>query len=125
MRIMRSAAASAALAVAVAGFTPSAQAGGHHGDAVVAGVAGLAVGALLGNAAARPRYYSPAPVYVAPPPPPVVVYQPVPVYQPAPVYYAPPAWSPEWYAYCSRTYADFDPRSGTIVDYDGYRRMCR
>jgi hypothetical protein len=30
---------------------------------------GLAVGAIVGSAAAQPRYYAPAPVYVAPPPP--------------------------------------------------------
>jgi hypothetical protein len=49
-----------------------AQAGGN-GGAVAAGViGGLAVGGLLGAAAAQPRYgygYAPAPVYVAPPPP--------------------------------------------------------
>ena len=46
-----------------------AQAGGN-GGAVAAGViGGLAVGGLLGAAAAQqPRYYAPAPVYVAPPP---------------------------------------------------------
>jgi hypothetical protein len=46
-----------------------AQAGGN-GGAVAAGViGGLAVGGLLGAAAAQPRYYAPEPVYVAPPPP--------------------------------------------------------
>jgi hypothetical protein len=46
-----------------------AQAGGN-GGAVAAGViGGLAVGGMLGAAAAsQPRYYAPAPVYVAPPP---------------------------------------------------------
>jgi hypothetical protein len=44
-----------------------AQAG--NGGAVAAGViGGLAVGSMLGAAAAQPRY-APAPVYVAPPPP--------------------------------------------------------
>ena len=46
-----------------------AQAG--SGGAVAAGVVGgLAVGTILGAAAAQPRYYgpAPAPVYVAPPP---------------------------------------------------------
>jgi hypothetical protein len=84
------------------------------GDALVAGVAGFAVGTLFGTAAAQPRYYAPAPVYVAPP----VVYQPV------PVYYAPAPWSPDWYAYCARKYGSFDPRSGTFVGFDGYRHLC-
>ena len=45
-----------------------AQAG--NGGAVAAGVlGGLAVGAIVGSAAAsQPRYYAPAPVYAAPPP---------------------------------------------------------
>jgi hypothetical protein len=51
-----------------------AQAGG--GGAVAAGViGGLAVGSILGAAAAQPRYYGPPPVYVD---------------EPAPVYGAPP-----------------------------------
>ena len=42
-----------------------------RGGAVAAGIiGGLAAGALIGSAAAAgPRYYEPAPVYVAPPPP--------------------------------------------------------
>jgi hypothetical protein len=45
-----------------------AQAG--NGGAVAAGViGGLAAGAIIGGAvASQPRYYAPAPVYVAPPP---------------------------------------------------------
>jgi hypothetical protein len=44
------------------------------GGAVAAGViGGLAVGTILGAAASGPRYYAPAPVYVAPPPPAYVV----------------------------------------------------
>jgi hypothetical protein len=39
------------------------------GGAVAAGViGGLAAGAIIGGAMAGPRYYEPAPVYVAPPP---------------------------------------------------------
>ena len=42
-----------------------------NGGAVAAGIAGgLIGGAILGSALAGPRYYEPAPVYVAPPPPP-------------------------------------------------------
>ena len=70
MQYLRSMAIAAALMTA-AGFSVPAEAG-DHGDAALAGVAGFAVGTLFGHAAARPRYYTPAPVYVAPPPP--VVY---------------------------------------------------
>jgi hypothetical protein len=87
---------------------------GDHGDAVLAGVAGFAVGTLFGNATARPRYYGP--VYVTPPPPVV--------YQPMPVYYSPAAWTPAWYAYCARKYQSFDAYSGTFLGYDGYRHVC-
>jgi hypothetical protein len=40
------------------------------GDGEVAAgiIGGLAAGTLLGAAVAQPRYYTPAPVYVAPPP---------------------------------------------------------
>ena len=42
----------------------------RNGGAVAAGViGGLAAGAIIGSAVAQPRYYGPAPVYVAPPPP--------------------------------------------------------
>jgi hypothetical protein len=61
-----------AAAMGAAILPAPAQAGGN-GGAVAAGViGGLAVGGLLGAAAAQPRYgygYAPAPVYVAPPPP--------------------------------------------------------
>jgi hypothetical protein len=95
--------------------TAPAQAG--SGDAVVGGLAGFAVGTLFGNAIAQPRYYRPAPVYVAPPPPVVV-------YEPTPVYYAPAPWTPEWYSYCARRYQSFDPHSGTFVGFDGLRHLC-
>jgi hypothetical protein len=43
------------------------QAGGN-GGAVAAGVlGGLAVGAIIGGAAAQPRYYAPPPTYVVEP----------------------------------------------------------
>ena len=114
MQYLRSVAIAAALATATS-FSVPARAGGN-GNAVLAGVAGFAVGTLFGNATAQPRYYAPAPVYVAPPPPVV--------YQPMPVYYAPTPWSPDWYAYCARKYGSFDPRSGTFLGFDGYRHMC-
>jgi hypothetical protein len=68
----------AAAAIAVAGTMSQPARAGDRGGAVAAGViGGLAVGALVGAAAAQPRYYAPPPayvvepepVYVAPPPP--------------------------------------------------------
>ena len=49
----------AAAAVATAISFPVPASAGDHGDAVLAGVAGFAVGTLFGNATARPRYYGP------------------------------------------------------------------
>ena len=58
-----------AAAMGAAILPAPAQAGGN-GGAVAAGViGGLAVGGLLGAAAAQPRYYAPAPVYVEEGPP--------------------------------------------------------
>ena len=118
-----------ALAVAIAAATattlPAPVQAGGHGDAAVAGVAGFALGTLLGTAASRPRYYpgtvyvAPPPVYVAPPPPPPVIYQ------PAPVVYVPAPWTPEWYSYCARKYRSFDAASGTYIGYDGRPYSCR
>jgi hypothetical protein len=47
-----------------------------RGGAVAAGIiGGIAAGAILGSALSGPRYYEPAPVYVAPPPPPAYYYE--------------------------------------------------
>ena len=96
----------------------------HHGDAIAAGVVGLAAGALLGSALSQPApvYEEPAPISAAPPPPP-------------PVYYAaPPArvvyrsgyqpWSRAWYAYCSDRFRSFNPRTGTYLGLDGQNHFC-
>ena len=76
--------------VALSTAPQSAQAGGN-GGAVAAGVlGGLAVGAIVGGAAAQPRYYAPPPAYV---------------YEAEPVYAAPPRqcyWArgePQWDGY--------------------------
>ena len=65
----------AAVVAASATLSPGA-AHADRGGAVAAGVAGGLVGGLvLGSALqARPRYYEPAPVYMAPPPPPRTCY---------------------------------------------------
>jgi hypothetical protein len=66
----------AAAAIAVAGSLSEPAHADSRGGAVAAGlIGGLAVGALVGAAAAQPRYYGPPPVYYA---------------EPEPVYMAPP-----------------------------------
>jgi hypothetical protein len=98
------------------------------GDAVAAGVIGLAAGALIGGALAQPRYREP-------------VYYDDYYYEPRPVRryeYVRPAyrervyirgsvepWSREWYRYCSSRYRSFDPNTGTFVGYDGREHFCR
>jgi len=93
----------------------------HNGDAVVAGVLGLAAGAVLGGALAQPaptrvyRYYAP------PPPPPVYHYR-----ESSVVYYdrSYEPWTPAWYRACEIRYRSFDPVSGTYMGYDGVRHFC-
>lgn len=128
MRFIKPIAATLALTIGAVSIVSTAEArhrrhhhGGDHGDAVAAGIFGLAAGALLGSALAQPRYryydyYEPAPVYA--PGPPVI-------YDPAPVYYArPEPWTPEWYAYCDSRYRSFDPRTGYFRGYDGEYHFC-
>jgi BA14K-like protein len=115
MQFLRTLSLAAAAAIAAATFSMPAKAGG--GDVLLGGVAGFAVGTLFGNATAQPRYYYAEPVYVAPPPP---AYRPAMAY-----YYSPEPWSPEWYSYCARKYASFEPRSGTFLGFDGYRHLCQ
>ena len=59
-----------AAAVAGAAILPAPAEARGNGGAVAAGIiGGLAAGAIIGSAASQPRYYAPAPVYMAPPPP--------------------------------------------------------
>lgn len=103
----------------------------HHdsGDAVAAGIAGLALGAIAGSVLSQPRH--PDRVYIDPPryaPPPRYHYR---EYRPAPVYrgrvtyrYEIEPWSREWYRACDARYRSFDPGSGTFMGYDGRRHFC-
>jgi len=61
------------LAVLVAYAAVPSGAYAENGEIAAGVLGGLAVGTLLGSAAAPRPYYAPAPVYVAPPPP--VVYE--------------------------------------------------
>jgi hypothetical protein len=87
---------------------------GHHGggggNAFGFGLLGFGLGAIVGSA------LTPQTVYVAPPAPP-----PPPAY---PVAYGPPAWTPEWYSYCSYRYRTFNPQTGYFIGWDGYPRFC-
>lgn len=68
---MKHAIVALAAAGLVAAAMPSSAEAGCRGCGVAAGVVGgLAAGAIIGGAIAnaQPRYYEPAPVYVAPPP---------------------------------------------------------
>lgn len=71
------------------------------GAAVAAGIAGLAVGTMVGAAASGAGTTT--------------------------TYYrgSPEPWTSEWYAYCSSKYRSFDPSSGTFLGYDGRRHFCR
>lgn len=72
----------------------------HGGDAAAAGIIGGIIGLGVGAAIAN---------------------------QPPPrrVYGHPRPWTDAWYAYCSRKYRSFDPRSGTFQPYHGPRTLCR
>ena len=79
----------------------------HRNRAVVAGIAGLAIGTIIGGAIAQPRYYRTYPSYN-------YGYG-----------YRPRPWTAAWYDYCASKYRSFDPRSGTFKPYHGPRRLCR
>ena len=99
--------------------------------AIVAGIAGLAIGAMLADSysrrhavpqdgpyygdglrASNPEYFPPAPAR-----------NPDVVYAPQSSGAAEP-WSSEWYRYCENRYRSFDPDSGTFMGYDGKRHFC-
>lgn len=129
MRYLKPVAAAVALAVGASTLVGPAEAGyghhhrHHHGDGAelaVAGIFGLAAGALLGSALAQPEapryYYDPA---YAPAPPPPVVYQ-----DAASLYGGPAPWTQAWYDYCSQ-FPSFDPRTGYVYGADGAYHFCR
>lgn len=105
----------------------------HGGDAVIAGVAGLAAGALIGSALSQPRYepgyYEPdyydydRPRYVERR---EVIVRPAPVREYGRVAYAGSIepWTRGWYQYCSDRYRSFNARTGTFTGYDGEQHFC-
>lgn len=136
-RIFKTAVLSAAVAATMLVALPAANADdwGHHrrhhnGDAIAAGVLGLAAGALIGGALANDqppaysdRYYDDG-------------YDRDVVVRPAPVrrYYAEPQvvyadryaepWTRGWYEYCSDRYRSFNSRTGTFTGNDGEQHFC-
>ena len=112
----------------------------HHsdgGDALAAGVAGLAVGALIGGALATPprrHYVDDYSVLEGP-----IDDEPDYVYRTNRVVVRPAyverrvviessgyrPWTRQWMRYCSMRYRSFDPSSGTFIGYDGMEHFCR
>lgn len=130
-RLFKTAVLSVAVAATTLATLPAANAGDrqwrrydrhyhHHSngdDLAVAGILGLAAGALVVGLASQP-----APVYD------YSYRRPVRVYRER-VYVDDYAgglepWSPEWYDYCSDRYRSFDGRSGTFVGFDGREHFC-
>lgn len=132
-RFFKTAILSAAVAATTLATLPAANAGDrrwrhhdrhyHHyhssgNDIAVAGILGLAAGALAVGLTSQP-----APVYADPYP-----RRPIRAY-PERVYLDEYAgslepWSPGWYDYCSDRYRSFNPRSGTFMGYDGQEHFC-
>ncbi len=91
----------------------------NNGNALAAGVIGLAAGALIAGALSQPSQ----PSYIAPSP----------SYNPPVNYYpAPPAqykgsaqpWTKAWYQYCTSRFRSFNSQTGTYRGYDGQDHFC-
>jgi len=97
-----------------------------HGDAVAAGVIGLAAGALIGSALSQPQptYVQPAAPVYAPPPPPPAYYPAAPARQVTYYRAGYEPWSRGWYQYCTDRYRSFNPNTGTYRGYDGRDHFC-
>ncbi len=116
-----------------------------NGDALAAGIVGLAIGAIIADQATRPRtvYVEREPVYVRPAP---VYRQPLADYdQPREIYREPISpvideprviryedsvsasyepWTPEWAEWCSSKYRSFNVSTGTYRGYDSRDHFC-
>ncbi|MBB4076517.1 exonuclease VII large subunit [Bartonella fuyuanensis] len=114
----------------------------HHvqrdnpGDALAAGLLGLATGAILGKILKKPEQ---PPIIYHPMPQRQVVYQEVPqmIYQQAPrtqiIYKSKSTithqplqqpWTRNWLQYCKKKYRSFNPQTGTFRGYDGQDHFC-
>jgi hypothetical protein len=133
-RFLKNAVLSAAVAATTLIAIPAANAGDYwryhdddDGDAIAAGVIGLAAGALIGSVLAQPSYREPIyydDYYYAPRP--VRRYEYIGRAYDDRVYVrgslAP--WSRPWYRYCRNRYRSFDPSTGTFMGYDGREHFC-
>ncbi|UUP16324.1 BA14K family protein [Nitratireductor thuwali] len=113
----------------------------RSGDALVAGIAGLAVGAIVGGMLAQPA--RPQRTYIDPPYDPYArpayraYEEPQYRYRTYDYYPAAPArrsvnvsarfepWSREWFRACSAKYRSFNPSTGTFTTYGGEKRFCQ
>lgn len=142
-KIFKTLVLSATIAATVVASAGTASADGwrrhHHsdgGDALAAGVAGFAVGALIGGALAAPprrHYVDDYSVLEGP------VDEPTYVYRSNRVVVRPSyverryvvessgmrPWTRSWMRYCSQRYRSFDPSTGTFIGYDGREHFCR
>lgn len=140
-RIFKTVVLSAAVAATTLAALPLAQAGerwGHgprrphvtrhhgHGDLALAGILGLAAGALVvGLASQQPAYELP---------PDALDYRREPMdrgnyrvvrrVQPTYASGGLQPWSAAWYAYCDDRYRTFDDRTGTYAGADGRQHFC-
>ena len=107
----------------------------HGGDIAVAGLLGLAAGALVAGLASRPVYGTPlyqepvygAPVYADPRPLPYRGYRTGYVGRDVVQfdgYGSLEPWTAQWFAYCSDRYRSFDERTGNFTGYDGRQHFC-
>lgn len=131
-RIFKTAVLATAVAATTLAALPAANAGDRHwrrhhtyhdsrgNDLAVAGIVGLAAGALIVGLAAQsePAYREPA---YAPRPQPDRGY---PVAYDDPRGYAIEPWTADWYDYCNNRYRTFDAHSGTFTGYDGRQHFC-
>ncbi|MEM6665232.1 MAG: BA14K family protein [Pseudomonadota bacterium] len=81
----------------------------YTGAAVAAGIAGLAIGAIIAGSNQQRTYHAPRRQY-----------------RQANTHYGrPKPYTGEWYRYCASKYRSFDARSGTFMSYSGVRKLCR
>ena len=93
--------------------------------AIIAGVAGLALGAII--AGSQPRHQYNAPVVNNPRPLPRNAFPDAPTkYQPRVITYegAFEPWTQSWADWCSDRYRSFNISNGTYTGYDGAKRFC-
>jgi hypothetical protein len=144
-RFLKNTILTAAVAATTLATLPAAHAGDnkwrHHNrhhysrngsnDLALAGILGLAAGALVVGLASQQPAYDQEPVYrdpaYAPRPRPQRDY-PIAHEQPQVVYadrYASlEPWTPDWYDYCADRYRSFNERTGTYTGYDGLKHFC-